>query len=284
MSNSHFQPYFSNEEKDAELLRSAKELVYWNYNGVELKAYAVGEMKPGEKRPALIFLHDGMWDKSQPAQFIPHCHHFTESGALCFSVEYRVADKDMLSPLDAVEDARNIVTWVRDNAANFGVDTAKIVLIGAGSGAHAALCTSLREAADPKKGKLLSEPDALVLFSPVVDTTAKGVAHDLFEDPKVAEKTSPSKNIRVKRPPMMIMHSKADRLVPHEQVSKFVRKVNWWRNRCKFIEVEGQPHAFFNFNFDQQMFLSAVGEMADFLVSQKIIEDPNWDVQGEIVD
>gem|GEM_PF-5862756 len=81
----------------------------------------------------------------------------------------------------------------------------------------------------------------------------------------------------------MVMHSKLDRVVKHDSVAKYVRKLNFWKTRCKFISVEGQPHAFFTYNLNHQMYLSTVGEIADFLVELDILAEQNWDTQGEVI-
>jgi len=142
-SNSH-PIYLSSKAKGEELLKTAKEYTYWEYEDLSLKVYSVGDKEEGIEKPAIIFLHGGAWDISSPEQFIPHCHHFRDGGAVCFTAEYRGALNGMTNPLDAAEDVRNLIVWIRENANIFGVAVNKIVLVGAASGGHAALSSMRR--------------------------------------------------------------------------------------------------------------------------------------------
>ena len=62
-----------------------------------------------------------------------------------------------------------------------------------------------------------------IVFSPVVDTTKKGVGSELFRDPKEAKTTSPSQNIRRGLPPSILFQGTHDRVVDPASVTKFQR-------------------------------------------------------------
>jgi hypothetical protein len=57
-------------------------------------------------------------------------------------------------------------------------------------------------------------PQALILFSALVNTASKGPATDRFPDRKTAKRHSPTTLMRRKLPPMLFFHGKSDRIHP----------------------------------------------------------------------
>lgn len=87
-----------------------------------------------KRRPVVIYVHDGAWalgDKSdvheKPGFFALHDMAFV-------SMNYRLRWEASLT--DQLEDIGQVITWVTDNAGQYGIDPARIVLMGHGAGAH----------------------------------------------------------------------------------------------------------------------------------------------------
>lgn len=266
------------EERDRELLKEAHSFIYFHSPGGDLAAhffFPPAHDPKSASAPVILFLHGGMWDLSMPTQFVPHALHFAVRGAVCMCIEYRVSTKGNATPVDALEDAAMAMVFLRKNAAILGIDPAKIVFGGAGSGAHLALCCATL----PEIGKEPGEhfrPSALFLFSPLVNTTRKGVGGENFPSSEEARIYSPSEHVpQTDLPPCMLCHGRNDRLIPIELVAKFAKRYAKKKNSCDLMEFEGAGHTFFNYNSHQQNYEVTLRSADCFLVALGILEpDP----------
>jgi len=112
---------------------------------------------------------------------------------------------------------------------------------------HVAACTAMIEGFE-EEGEdhtVSSKPNALILFSPVLDTTEKGHGSDKMIR---GEKTdlSPCRQVREGLPPTVLFHGTRDTTVPPENAERFVRLMNEAGNNCVRMPFEGRRHGFFN--------------------------------------
>lgn len=263
------------------LMDSASSLVFKEASGVELHAhlfYPQGHQAT-DQRTAIAFFSAGVWDNVLISQFAPHCLHFRERGAVAIIFEYRELSKHRTTPIEAIADGRSALRWLRMNHEGLGVHPDRIVAAGASGGAHLALCSSMLdkfdEPGDPVE--IPCTPNALVLFSPVVDTTKKGVGHDLFRDPTEAKLTSPSQNVRRGLPPSLIFHGLSDRVAPADHVERFAKAMKRKKNVCDLHKFPREGHSFFNFNVNMQHFESTLNATDHFLVEHGFLAENEQD-------
>ena len=251
------------------LMDEASSLVFKETATAELRAHIFNprEHQETDQRTAVAFFSAGVWDNVLISQFAPHCLHFRERGAVAIIFEYRELSKHRITPLEAIADGRSALRWLRMNHEGLGIHPDRIVGIGASGGAHLCLSTAMLgdydEPGDPVD--IPCTPNAMVLFSPIVDTTKKGVGHDLFRDPKVAKVTSPSQNVRRGLPPSIIFHGLDDRVSPAEQVVRFAKAMKRKKNQCDLHSFPREGHSFFNFNVNMQHFESTINATDQFL-------------------
>jgi acetyl esterase/lipase len=258
------------EARDREILKDAATYVYQErpQGGVQTHVF-FPQNASTEPRPVVVFFHGGFWDTPTPTQFVPHCLHFASRGAVAVAAETRSSSHHGTGPLEAIEDARDLIRWLRNNADTFQLDPDRIVLGGAAGGALQALLATLpKPKALPPVDGLDCRPQALILFSALVNTTRKGAALDRFPDGKTAKRVSPMQLIRRKLPPMLFFHGKSDRITPFEEVDRFCRKVRFWGNTCELIDFEREDHSFFNFNVSHKNFEATINAADRFLVEQ----------------
>lgn len=266
------------EARDRELLKDAHSYVYYESPQGPLSAHFF--LPPGHNPEAshlncIVFLHGGLWDASMPTQFVPQCHHFASRGCVAVTMEYRVFNEHRTNPLEAMEDARMAIGFLKQNAEIIGIDPARIVLVGAGSGGHLALSTALNNQSSQEGLEL--QPAAVAAYSAIVDTSAKGVGHELFPSPKEAKEHSPSSQLpRKDLPPCLLLHGRNDRVAPYEQVSKFSKSYRRKGNQCELIEFEGAGHTFFNYNTNEQLYELSLNALDRFLVDLEFLsaEEP----------
>lgn len=256
------------EARDREILKDAATYVYTQRPQGDVLAHIFlppsADPKP---RPVVVFFHGGFWDAPTPTQFVPHCLHFANRGAVAVAAETRTSVKNGTGPLEAIEDARDLIRWLRHNADTFNLDPNKITIGGAGGGAYLALLTTMPKPKYlPPIDGLDCYPQALILFSSLVNTATKGPASDRFPDAKTAKRLSPTSLIRRKLPPMIFFHGKSDRITPFDEVDKFRRRMRWRGNSCTLVDFERADHSFFNFNVSHKNFERTIGAADQFLV------------------
>ncbi len=265
------------EEKDRELLKGATSYVYRTEPGFELVAHCFSpeNNNPAELKPAILFLHGGLWDVSIPTQFAPHCMHLASRGMIAITAEYRTSNKYHTSAEDAFYDAQMAMLWLKHNHAALGIDPNRITVAGAASGAHMALSLAILPEAI-EMGGYDSRPLAAIGLSSLVNTTKKGVELQRFSDPKQAAKNSPSNNVRKNLPPILLVHGKADTIAPYEHVAKFAKMMQRKKNTCEFIDFEAMNHSFFNFNISPKHFEITLNSIDAFLTHLGCLEPTEY--------
>lgn len=263
------------EARDREILKDAATYAYAQRSQGDVFAHLfLPDASAVAPRPVIVFFHGGLWDTPTPTQFVPHCLHFASRGAVAVAAETRTSGKHGTGPLEAIEDARDLIRWLRHNADTFNLDPAKMTIGGAAGGAFLALLATMPKPKDlPPVDDLDCFPQALLLFSALVNTTTKGTAADRFPDAKKAKQLSPSSLVRRKLPPMIFFHGKSDRITPFDEVDKFRRRMRWRGNSCEVIDFERADHSFFNFNVSHKNFERTILAADRFLVDRGLLTE-----------
>lgn len=116
-------------------------------DGVPVRVYTPTAAATGP-RPAIVYYHGGGWVIGSLNVYEPSAQALAErTGALVFSVDYRLASENMNKFPAAHEDAYAAYKYVRDNAATLNVNPAKIAVAGESAGGNmaAAVCILARE-------------------------------------------------------------------------------------------------------------------------------------------
>jgi acetyl esterase len=222
------------------------------------------------------------WDHGQVSQFAPHCVYFASRGMITVAFEYRVQQKHGTGPLEAIEDVRDAMLWLRMNAEPLGINPNQIVALGGSGGAHA--IASIAMLAPPlKRGEALPDihpqPNALILFNPVLDTSKHGFGLERFPDAASAKQHNLIRAIRKELPPSLLLHGTADRVVPFVGSYDFARKARRKKNICRLIEFEGAGHGFFNFNVSFERYEASLMAIDEFLIELGIlVADPETQI------
>ncbi len=174
-----------------------------------------------EGRPAILLIHGGGWVGGDKAALSARCRTMASYGYTVLNINYRLADGTAGHAWPAaLDDARQAPTWLRANAAALGVDRKRIGVVGGSSGGQLAIFLG---AAGPRDGvtcvveesgpiDLLSAPSFTSVVDPAVFTTRP------IED--AYRSASPVFRIGHTSAPTMIVHGRADRLVPFGQAEE----------------------------------------------------------------
>jgi acetyl esterase/lipase len=241
--------------------------VYKSPAGGELKLhvfYPEG-WKATDSRSAIVFFFGGGWVGGSPPQFYPHSRRLANRGMVAISAEYRTKTSHGTDPFACIEDGKSAIRWVRANAGKLGVDPKRIVAGGGSAGGHVAASTAtllhLPNRAEDRS--VSSMPNALLLFNPVIDTTMLGYGAEKLGTRAI--EASPVHHVRAGVPPTMIFHGTADTTVPFENVERFREKMLQHGNKCEVIPYEGQPHGFFNYSRNPDIYEETIRHAERFL-------------------
>ncbi len=234
----------------------------------------------GAKHPAIVFFFGGGWNSGSPSQFYPQCFYLASRGMVAVSAEYRVNSRHGTMPPECVADGKSAVRWLRRQAAELGIDPARLAAGGGSAGGHVAAATAFAKGFDePGEDTAVScRPDALVLFNPVVDNGPESYGHDRVKD--YWRNFSPLHNIGPETPPPAAFFlGTADRLIPVATGERFRDRILEAGGRCELHLYPEQPHGFFNYK-NTDNFFATVTAMDRFLAAIGFLAGPPTLVKG----
>ena len=229
-----------------------RSVVYKSVGDVELKmdVFEPEGLKATDKRPAIVFFFGGGWSGGSTKQFYQQAEAMAEQGLVAFSADYRVKGRNKTTPFECVKDGKSAIRWVRQHAAELGIDPNRIVAAGGSAGGHVAACTGVIEGQE-EEGEdttISSVPNAMILFNPVLDTTDKGYGAKNFQ-PEQQTEISPCHQVQKGIVPTIVFHGTADKTVPFENAERFTQLMKAAGNECVLVPFEGKDHGFFNGSF-----------------------------------
>ena len=218
----------------------------------------------GPLRPALVQIHGGGWvigDKRE--QGLPLLGHMAAQGWVGFNVNYRLSPSIALP--EHVVDLKRGLAWIREHAADYGVDPDFICVTGGSAGGHLSTMMALTQN-DPRYQPGFEAADtsvaAAVPFYGVYDFTPDGaMAADprtysrflepivfkafVDEEPERFREASPVHIVHADAPPFLVIHGDRDTLAPVEDARRFVERLRAVsREPVLYAEMQGAQHAF----------------------------------------
>lgn len=174
--------------------------------------------------------------------FSDHC---AKLGMVGISVQYRLYKAGTeVTVFECVKDARAALRYVRAHAAELGIEPEKIIANGSSAGGHLAAATAMFDGVDHANEKLgiSCHPNALVLFSPVIDTSLEG-----YGNAKIGERwqeLSPAHQLRPGLPPTRLFHGDGDTTTPIQGARVFAEAMKKAGNRIEFVSPPGAIHTY----------------------------------------
>jgi acetyl esterase/lipase len=218
--------------------------------------------------PAVVMIHGGGWvaeDKADARE--QHiCGALARAGYVCASVNYRLGNGSWPTNL---LDCKNAVRFLRVHAADYGIDPARLAVIGCSAGGHLALMIGFT-AADSRFEPEAPYPGVSSSVKAVVemygitdllsrqDTTPEGkptgkprdshapevLGAKRTENPELWRSASPVTYIGRSSPPVLIIHGLADATVDYEQAKELDRDLEANGVWHRMILLPGVGHQF----------------------------------------
>jgi acetyl esterase/lipase len=211
--------------------------------------------------PAAILVHGGAWvtgDKQYNME--PLFAPLERAGIAWFSINYRLLGGDSIDSLisllsvaslrGAVDDVRQAVAYVKQNAGEYNIDPNRIVLIGESAGAHLTLMAALQPEAGGgvRASVAFYAPSDLVRLVQETNRIPEQLRRAVKGSPIEAllmaglRELSPLNFVRADGPPTLLIHGTADNLVPHEQSTALCAAMQEAKEPCDVYTVEGAGH------------------------------------------
>lgn len=89
-----------------------------------------------QKHIALIMIHGGGWRSGNPTQHYPLAQKMASLGCVCFTPEYRLSTEALFPA--AIYDLKEMIRWVKNNAATYHIDSSRVVIMGFSAGGELA--------------------------------------------------------------------------------------------------------------------------------------------------
>jgi len=172
-------------------------------------------------------------------------------GVTPFVLTNRVGDYGHPAPL---QDVLRAVRIVRSRAAEFGIDPARIGVMGSSAGGHlAASAGTLYDHADGRTGAGLdavsARPDFLILMYPVI-SMAEGVTHAGSRENLLGKQRTPEQEsffslenrVTAATPPTLLVHTQEDTAVPIENSIRFFQALTKAGVPAEFYAFEKGAH------------------------------------------
>ena len=192
---------------------------------------------------AIAIFHGGGWSIGEASWAFGSAKKFAELGLMAIAVQYRLSNQNNISPLDAIDDARDFILWARENADKLNLDKNKLAAYGWSAGAHLIACTAVFPSYGSIAG-ISSCPDALILKSPALSIVNDSWFKKLLPEGASPEKHSPAENIKGKLPPSIILIGKEDSVTPLEGSALFHKNMKIFGNDSQLHIYEGVGHLF----------------------------------------
>ncbi len=217
----------------------------------------------GALRPAILQIHGGAWVLgSKREQGIPLLKHLAANGWVGFNANYRLSPGATWP--DHLVDLKRALAFIREHAAEYGVDPDFVAVTGGSAGGH--LCamvalTSDDESLQPGFEDADCSVQVAVPFYGVYDFTNRTGSMDrkfitrflepivmkafFAEEPERFEAASPMSRVHPGAPPFLVLHGDRDVLAPVADAREFVRLLTDVSNEpVVYAELAGAQHAF----------------------------------------
>jgi len=213
------------------------------------------ENSASRSRPAVLYLHGGGWRGGERAHGRAWADFFTARGYVFIALDYRLFPP--ATGLEAPGDVKCGIRWVKDHAANYGIDPERLVLFGESAGGHLATLAAYSEGnsrlpsscapGDTSVAAIISfyAPGDLVVRAVSDPVALEGFTGVPLEGHReLYELLSPINHIGPRAPPTLLVHGGADSVVPLDASRAMAAR----------LAQAGVPHALFTLPYAEHGF------------------------------
>ncbi|EAQ78739.1 alpha/beta hydrolase [Blastopirellula marina] len=235
----------------------------------------VGDMKlladvysPAEKsdapRPVVLLIHGGGWrgGNKQAGTVVAIGKMLAKQGYVAVSINYRLVKDGADGQIEnqwpaAIDDCRQAVRWIRENAEKLNVDPTKIGAAGDSAGGHLVSLLGTTDAAKP--GEPSTRVQAVVNIYGPGDLTKDWTKYEISANLAVQEMidrflkkgneenqiaASPTLHVDAQSANFLILQGGKDQLVPPSQTEALHEALKKAGRQSEFVLYENDGHGF----------------------------------------
>lgn len=206
--------------------------------------------KEDGKYPAVLVIHGGAWRTGNRFQLAAYARSLAKMGMACFAIDYRLAPKHKWPA--QIEDCRSAVKWIRQHAAEYRSDPARLGAIGYSAGGHlVSLLATTGEAPSRENGNVDTRLQAVAAGGAPTDFRvfpdggewARFLMGGNFKEvPEKFNSASPAAFVDKDDPPIFFYNGTSDRLVPLIWTVPFHQALKRAGVTTEMHKIEGASH------------------------------------------
>jgi acetyl esterase/lipase len=235
-------------------VRADLDMVFQKGDNYELKLNLFTPKNSAKAIPLVVMIHGGCWIDGGRADYNYYGVKLAQLGYAAATIDYRLADQ---APYPAaVDDSRNAIQWLKDNAKSYNIETNRVALLGGSAGGH--LVELIGYAANTPSKQYPNGPGpkvkAVVAFYGWSDLTDPAVRDPYWNEaflgkkyadaPELYKEASPITHVSKQSPPTILLQGTIDAVVPMSQSVKLAEKLEANSVPYIFAPFEGKFHAF----------------------------------------
>lgn len=212
-----------------------------SYGDDPLQKLDIDRPAKGSKLPIAIYVHGGGFVRGDKSDYSNIPAYLAQHGIVGVNVNYRLAPK-VTWPAES-EDVGAAIAFIRKNAAQYGGDPNRIVLIGHSAGANLVASYVLDPSLHPEEGPGVAA--AVVISLPAYRAASiHDLDHPYFgNDASLYEKRAPAAYVNTSKTPLMIVMTEFDPVVLAPEGYYLAAQVCVRDGKCpRFLYVTGHNH------------------------------------------
>lgn len=230
------------------------------------QASAASATTPADEalRPVVVVIHGGAWSSGSKTMVGTYANQLAQAGAVAVAIDYRHAPLHKFP--SQVDDVRDALVWIKENADAWKIDTQRVGLFGYSAGGHLAcmiatlvdephdvVATTTQWNADDQRWKKLPTIKAVVAGGPPCDLTTippKNTGLEFFlggtraQKPDVYVAASPISFASAGDTPICFIHGEKDFIVPIQSSRVLYDAQVACGVKSEFVTIEKQGHMF----------------------------------------
>ena len=242
-------------------------VVYKNKDGMDLTLQILVprliQTDTNARYPLIVYIQGSAWKKQNVYRNLVTLGDFARRGYVLAIVEYRPSDTDVFPA--QIEDTRDAIKFMLDNADKYNADTNNLFVWGDSSGGHTSLFTAIplsdNDNTIPNINAIISyypPTDLLEMRNdPLGSTTGDAESPEgiligrknVYDFPDEAKRISPYYEISkaADLPPIFLAHGTADTVVPFNQSKILADKLKEENRVYEFYVIKDADHGDWQF-------------------------------------
>ena len=267
-----------------------EDVIYARPGGVELQA-RIFRPKGDGPFPGVVEVHGGAWTKNDRFTNIDIHEPLAASGVVVMAIDFRMPPKVQYP--EPIADINRAIRWLKAHAAIYGVDPAKVGMLGTSSGGHQGMLAAMRpnDRRYRNGDELPDDVDARVAFAAVcwgvLDpyarfqmVTSKGIdrlvdAHNAYWPSEAAMQDGNPQLILdrgepANLPPALVIQGTVDDNLTPDMAKNFQSAYVAAGGDARFEAFDGAPHAFIAADPTSAHARRAIQMIIDFVQAQTV--------------